>query len=82
MPPRELLTTVTFQPIDILKPVPIPALESFNARQIVREAKELAWYNDPARYTIWATVELFLEGSDGLRDSEISHENSKLFFSL
>ncbi|KAG0148717.1 hypothetical protein CROQUDRAFT_75131 [Cronartium quercuum f. sp. fusiforme G11] len=82
MPSRQLSTAVKIQPIEILKPLPIPVLESFDAKKIAGSAKELALHVDPVRYTIWATIEIFLEGSDGLRDSEITHANSKMFFTI
>lgn len=73
---------VIIQPIEILQPAPIPALESLDAKGIVESAKSQACFFDPGRYFIWATMGLFLQGSQGLRDCEISTSNSKLLFDL
>ncbi|EGG06630.1 uncharacterized protein MELLADRAFT_86473 [Melampsora larici-populina 98AG31] len=82
LPQREISTIVSIETIDLMKPVPIPALQSFDAKKIAESAKTLAFRIDKSRHKIWMSIEVFLKGSRGLRDCEINKRNSSLFFNL
>ncbi|KAH9812216.1 hypothetical protein DFH28DRAFT_979145 [Melampsora americana] len=82
LPKRAISTIVSIESIDLTRPVPIPALESFDAKKIVASAKNLAFRIDKSRHKIWMTIELFLKGSRGLRDFEINKRESMVFFNL
>ncbi|KAH9460640.1 hypothetical protein MJO28_003656 [Puccinia striiformis f. sp. tritici] len=84
LPAREISTLITVRSISMLKPLPIPKLESQDPIVIIDSILDLtSSVDDPVRYRTWVLVRIFiLSMTEFLSQAGYPNDNSAVFLEI